>query len=76
MICDNCYFAGLFHCTHPQNYIQPFKEVSCDLYKEGPERVRINERFRCTSCNKIFNINTMFSKDKGARLLCGECNKK
>lgn len=76
MICDNCNFAGLFHCAHPKRYIQPFKqEDSCELYQKGEPRTIINNTVVCSKCGKVVNINDCITEAKGSKFICKECIK-
>ena len=73
MKCNTCYFSALFHCGHPQRYIQSFIE-DCGLYqKRGGEVKMIDETVICSECYQTVNINDVQIFAKGSKYICNEC---
>jgi hypothetical protein len=73
--CNNCKFAGLFHCAHPQKYITSFLDI-CDLYKKGKDTIIFDNTVICDSCKKKVHINDVKTFNKGSKFICMECLEK
>lgn len=74
MNCNTCYFSAIFRCSHPKRYAQSFIE-DCELYREGDEKIVIDNTVQCRECGKFIDINDVAVFGKGSTFLCGECIK-
>ena len=77
--CNTCYFIGIWHCFHPENYCREkisfdmYTNDGCNLWRKGKKRpIIIEGKGNCSKCNKQLPFSELINVGKGSSF-CKEC---